>query len=178
MSTSNHGTKYEVRSSYRILHQLDELDRQILQRLLSDASMPYSDIARELSVSGGTIHVRMKKMQEAGLVRGSRLIVEPALLGYDVCAFLGIYLERGSAYRWASEKLNEIPEVVELHYTTGIYNLFAKILCRDTAHLREVLNDKIQVIEGVQRTETFISLDQPIRREITIFDPTEPPVTY
>lgn len=166
----NSHTKSDAPKYGRVIHQLDELDRQILHRLIKDASMPYTDIARELGVSGGTIHVRMKKMQDAGLVRGSRLIIEPNLLGYDICAFLGIYLNKGSVYREVSNSLLEIPEVVELHYTTGIYNLFAKVLCRDTAHLRTVLNDKIQEINGVERTETFIALDTPILREISIPD--------
>lgn len=147
---------------------IDDLDRQILRVLLKDATVPYTDIARELGVSGGTIHVRMKKLQEAGIVTGSRLMVQPSKVGFDISAFLGVYLERGSAYRAALEKFRAIPEVVELHYTTGTYSMFAKIVCRDTDHLREVLNDKIQAIEGVQRTETFISLDEPVQREITL----------
>ncbi|MCE3008315.1 MAG: Lrp/AsnC ligand binding domain-containing protein [Bacteroidetes bacterium] len=147
---------------------LDELDKNILQMLLHDASIPYTDIARELKVSGGTIHVRMKKMQEAGIVLGSRLVVDYARLGFDVLAFLGIYLEKGSVYAKALHQLRTIPEIVELHYTTGMYNMYAKIVCRDTRHLREVLNDKIQVIEGVERTETFISLECGIDRELTL----------
>lgn len=147
---------------------LDDLDRRILQILMKDAGVPFTDIARELSVSGGTIHVRMKKMAEAGVVQGSRLVVEPSLLGYDICAFLGIYLDKGSAYRQAVEELRKVPEVVELHYSTGDYSMFAKVYCRDTLHLREVLNDKIQAVEGVVRTETFISLEQSINREITL----------
>jgi Lrp/AsnC family transcriptional regulator for asnA, asnC and gidA len=147
---------------------LDKLDRSILQMLLRNANMAYTDIARELKVSGGTIHVRMKKMEEAGLVIGSRLIVDPARLGFDVLAYLGIFLEKGSAYHKALEEMKKIPEIIELHYTTGMYNMFVKILCRDTRHLREVLNDKIQVIDGVERTETFISLESGIDREITL----------
>jgi len=148
--------------------EVDELDKSILRILMKDASVPYTDIARELNVSGGTIHVRMKKMLEAGVVTGSKLTVNPSLLGFDVCAFLGIYLEKGSAYKRALEQLKEIPEIVEIYYTTGIYNMFAKIICQDTAHLRNVLNDKIQIIDGVQRTETFISLDKSIEREISL----------
>jgi Lrp/AsnC family transcriptional regulator for asnA, asnC and gidA len=147
---------------------LDKLDRSILQMLLRNANMAYTDIARELKVSGGTIHVRMKKMEEAGIVQGSRLIVDPGRLGFDVLAYLGIFLEKGSAYNKALEEMKKIPEIIELHYTTGMYNMFVKILCRDTRHLREVLNDKIQVIDGVERTETFISLESGIDREITL----------
>lgn len=149
--------------------ELDDLDKQILQILLKDASIPYTDIARGLSVSGGTIHVRMKKMQDAGIILGSRLIIEPSLLGFDILAFIGVYLEKGSDYREASEALLGIPEIVEMHYTTGLYNMFAKVICRDTNHLRNVLNNKIQVITGIQRTETFISLEQSIDREIKLY---------
>jgi Lrp/AsnC family transcriptional regulator for asnA, asnC and gidA len=148
--------------------KLDDLDKQILQILMRDATVPYTDIARELNVSGGTIHVRMKKMQEAGVVVGSRLIVNPSMLGYDIMAFLGIYLEKGSAFHQVKERILALPEIVEMHYTTGNYNMFVKVICRDTRHLRYLLNDKIQVIDGVVRTETFISLDESISRELTL----------
>ncbi|MFW5658538.1 MAG: Lrp/AsnC ligand binding domain-containing protein, partial [Bacteroidota bacterium] len=149
-------------------YKLDQLDLQILKILIENANTPYTDIARELKVSGGTIHVRMKKMQEAGIVIGSRLIVDPNSLGYDVTAFLGIYLEKASVYSQVEQMLREIPEIVELHYTTGAYNMFAKLICRNTNHLREVLHDKLQTVPGVQRTETLISLDESIRREIQL----------
>jgi Lrp/AsnC family transcriptional regulator for asnA, asnC and gidA len=149
--------------------ELDELDKQILQILLKDANIPYTDIARGLSVSGGTIHVRMRKMQEAGIILGSRLIIDPSLLGFDILAFIGVYLEKGSDYKQASEAILNIPEIIEMHYTTGLYNMFAKVICRDTTHLRNVLNNKIQVIPGIQRTETFISLEQSINREIKLY---------
>ena len=149
-------------------YKLDQLDLQILKILIENANTPYTDIARELKVSGGTIHVRMKKMQEAGIVIGSRLIVDPNSLGYDVTAFLGIYLEKASVYTQVEQMLRDIPEIVELHYTTGAYNMFAKLICRNTNHLREVLHDKLQTVPGVQRTETLISLDESIRREIQL----------
>jgi Lrp/AsnC family transcriptional regulator for asnA, asnC and gidA len=146
----------------------DELDVRILKILMSNANTPYTDIARELNVSGGTIHVRMKKMQDAGIVLGSRLIVDPAALGFDITAYLGIYLEKASAYHEVAEELTKIPEVVEMHYTTGAYNMFCKIVCKNTNHLRQVLHDKLQFIRGVQRTETFISLEEGIHREIQL----------
>ncbi len=150
--------------------ELDELDKQILRILLNDGSVPYTDIARELKVSGGTIHVRMRKMQEAGVVQGTRLLVNHSKLGYDITAFLGIYLEKGSAYRSVMQELCTIPGIVEIHYTTGVYNIFCKVVCQDTRSLREVLNEKIQPIDGVQRTETFISLDETVQREIQLPD--------
>lgn len=161
-------TEHPLRKPKRGELQLDQLDHAILRTLMADASTPYTDIARQLDVSGGTIHVRMKKMQDAGIVIGSRLIVSPDKLGYDVVAFLGIYLEKASAYPEVEKELQLIPEIVELHYTTGAYNLFAKIVCRNTHHLREVLHDKLQHIPGVHRTETFISLKEGIRREIEL----------
>ncbi|MFI5150688.1 MAG: Lrp/AsnC ligand binding domain-containing protein [Bacteroidia bacterium] len=148
--------------------EIDKLDKQILSILIEDATVPYTDIAKKLLVSGGTIHVRMKKLQEMGVVRGNNLTINPARVGYDVCAFLGIYLNKASEYRDAVKELEKIPELVEMHYTTGTYSMFAKILCRDTKHLREVLNEKIQVIRGVQRTETFISLEESIKRQLKI----------
>lgn len=151
-----------------VAYILDDLDRQILRILLKDASVPYTDIARELNVSGGTIHVRMKKMQDAGVVQGSRLVVSPSALGFDITSIIGVYLEKGSAYISAREELKQIPEVTEVWFTTGVYNMIIKIVCRDTPHLREVLNEKIQPINGVQRTETFIALEEPISRELSL----------
>lgn len=147
---------------------LDDLDIHILNILMGDATVPYTEIAKRLSVSGGTIHVRMKKMQDQGVVKGSYLTINPQKIGYDVCAFLGIYLEKGSQYKDAVKMLKEVKEIVELHYCTGAYSIFAKIICRDTNHLREILNEKIQEIEGIQRTETFISLEESIKRQINL----------
>ena len=148
--------------------ELDNLDTQILSILMEDATIPYTDIAKKLKVSGGTIHVRMKKMEELGIIRGVNLIVDPQKIGFDICAFLGIYLEKGSQYHDAVESLKKVKEIVEMHYTTGAYSIFAKIICRDTTHLREVLNERIQAVKGIQRTETFISLEESIKRQITI----------
>lgn len=147
---------------------LDKLDIEILSMLMADASKPYTEIAKKLAVSGGTIHVRMKKMEDLGVIRGSHLQINPQRLGFDVTAFLGIYLDKGSQYKNAVEQLRRIKEVVELHYCTGSYSMFAKIVCRDTEHLRSVLNDDIQSVEGIQRTETIISLEESIKRQITL----------
>jgi Lrp/AsnC family transcriptional regulator for asnA, asnC and gidA len=147
---------------------IDQLDRRILAILMKDAVVPYTEIAKQLDVSAGTIHVRMKKMMEMGLVTGSQLTVDPTLVGYDICAFIGIFLEKGSVYENVKEQMKTIPEIVEMHYTTGVYSIFAKVLCRDTAHLRFVLNEKVQAIPGIQRTETFITLEQGFSRQINI----------
>ena len=148
--------------------ELDNLDIQILSILMDDATIPYTEIAKKLIVSGETIHVRMKKMQDLEIIKGSHLMIDPQKIGYDVCAFLGIFLEKGSQYKDAVESLKKVKEIVELHYTTGSYSMFAKIICRDTNHLRHVLNEDIQGVKGIQRTETFISLEESIKRQITL----------
>lgn len=147
---------------------LDLLDRKILTILMEDAVVPYTEIAKQLDVSAGTIHVRMKKLIDQGVVKGSQLIVDPVVIGYDICAFIGIFLDKGSAYADVRKQMMNIQEIVELQYTTGVYSIFAKVLCRDTNHLREVLNEKIQPIQGIQRTETFIALEQGFARQINI----------
>lgn len=147
---------------------IDSLDKQILAILMHNAKKAYTDIAKQLYVSGGTIHVRMKKLEDAGIVKGYHLSVDPSKLGYDICAFLGIYLDKSSLYDDVAMELEKIPEIVAAHYTTGLYNIFAKIVCKDTNHLRDVLHDKIQKIPGIQRTETFISLQESIDRPIAI----------
>ena len=148
--------------------EIDNLDIQILSILMKNATTPYTEIAKELIVSGGTIHVRMKKLEELGVIRGASLEVNPQKLGYDVTAFLGIFLEKGSQYNEAVKQLKMVPEIVELHYTTGSWSIFAKIVCHDTNHLREVLNENIQGVPGIQRTETFISLEESIKRQISL----------
>ncbi|MEZ4983591.1 MAG: Lrp/AsnC ligand binding domain-containing protein [Saprospiraceae bacterium] len=148
--------------------EIDDLDRKILAKLMNNAKKSYSEIGRELYVSGGTVHVRMKKMEDAGVVKGYSLSVDYEKLGYDIVSFLGIYLDKSSLYDEVAKQLEAIPEIVGAHYTTGLYNIFAKIVCRDTSHLRDVLHDKIQRINGIQRTETFISLDEGIDRPIDI----------
>lgn len=154
------------------ISEIDDLDRRILSILMNDAKKPYTDIAKQLFVSGGTIHVRMKKLEQMGVVQGANLTIDHGKLGYDICAFLGIYLDKSSMYDAAAEALEKIPEIVDAHYTTGLYNVFAKIICRDTVHLRDVLH-KIQSIPGIQRTETFISLEESINRPVNIVNDEE-----
>ena len=146
--------------------EIDNTDLRILSYLLEDANMPFTEIGQKLGISGGTIHVRMNKMREKGIVKGSQLIIDVSKLGWDITAFLGIYLDKSSLYEVVAADLIAIPEVVNIHYTTGIYSIFAKIVCRDTQHLREVLHDKIQKVGGIQRTETFISLEESVNRSI------------
>jgi Lrp/AsnC family transcriptional regulator for asnA, asnC and gidA len=138
--------------------------------LMRNGKIPYTEIAKQLFVSGGTIHVRMNKLIDMGVVQGYNLSVDYGRLGYDITAFLGVYLDKSSLYQQVSKELEKIPEVVGLHYTTGLYNIFAKIICRDTKHLRQTLHDKIQNIPGIQRTETFISLEETVDRPLNILD--------
>jgi Lrp/AsnC family transcriptional regulator, regulator for asnA, asnC and gidA len=150
--------------------EIDDLDKKILAKLVEDGKAPYTDLAKQLYVSSGTIHVRMKKMEQLGIVQGSTLLIDYHKLGYDVTAFLGIYLDKSSLYDEVAEHLKQIPEIVEANYTTGLYSIFARIICKDTNHLRLVLHDKIQKIPGIQRTETFISLEQSINRPVNFLD--------
>ncbi len=152
------------------MEDIDDLDRQILAKLVEDGKTPYTDLAKQLFVSSGTIHVRMKKLEQAGIVKGSSLIIDYQRLGYDITAFLGIYLDKSSLYDEVAEQLKNIPEVVEANYTTGLYSVFVKIICKDTNHLRLVLHDKIQKIAGIQRTETFIALEQSINRPVNFIE--------
>lgn len=147
---------------------VDELDFRILSKLVINADQPYTEIAKELFVSGGTIHVRIKKLKKMGIIKRAVLDIDYHKLGYDVTAFLGIYLEKSSLYDSVAHILNTIPEIIDAHYTTGNYSIFVKIICKDTKHLKEILTDRIQSIDGVQRTETFISLQESISRPLQI----------
>ena len=149
-------------------YEIDKIDLKILELLMQDAKTPYTEIAKKVYVSGGTVHVRMRKMEEMGIVKGTTLSMDYSKLGWDLTAFLGIYLERNSLYDEVCAKLKEVAEVVKVHYTTGDYSIFAKIHCKDTKHLRDVLHDKIQKIPGIHRTETFISLEESLNRHINL----------
>jgi Lrp/AsnC family transcriptional regulator for asnA, asnC and gidA len=147
---------------------LDKLDLQIIQSMMLDAEISYADLGKQLFVSGGTIHVRIKKLEELGIVRGKRLAVDMKVLGYDVIAFIGIYLEKSSLYDSVAEALQKIPQIVRLNYTTGNYSMFAEIVCKDIQQLRFVLHDELQKIKGIERTETFISLEESFSRNVRI----------
>ena len=150
------------------IYDIDKLDREILGILMKDAKVPYTDIAKRLIVSPGTIHVRMKRMERLGIVRGATLILDPAKIGYDMTAFVGIYLVKGSIYKEVIREIESIPEIIEAYFTTGEYSIFSKIICRNTEHLREVINDKLQPINGISRTETIISLGESIKKQVPV----------
>jgi len=147
---------------------LDKLDLQIIQHMMDDSMISYADLGKKLFVSGGTIHVRIKKMQDAGIVKGFRLNADLKKLGYDVIAFIGIYLKESSLYDSVAKELQKLPEIVRLNYTTGNYSMFAEIACRDIVQLKNVLHDELQKIKGIERTETFISLEESFNRNVRV----------
>jgi Lrp/AsnC family transcriptional regulator for asnA, asnC and gidA len=144
--------------------EIDNIDLRILAELVNNAKTPFTEVADKVFVSGGTVHVRMKKLEKLGIVKGSSLVLDYDKLGYNVTAFLGIYLEKNSYYDTVAHELEQISEIMTLHYTTGTYNLFAKIICKDTKHMRDVLHNKIQKISGIERVEAFISLEEKFDR--------------
>lgn len=149
---------------------IDKLDLQIISEMMSNAEISYADLGKKLFVSGGTIHVRMKKLQELGIVKGTRLHVDLKMIGYDVIAFIGIFLEKSSMYDTVAKELRKMPEIVRLNYTTGGWSMFAEIICKDISNLRRVLHDELQKIKGIERTETFISLEESFTRTINVVE--------
>jgi len=152
---------------------LDKLDLQIIQEMMEDAEISYADLGKKLFVSGGTIHVRIKKLEEMGVVKGKKLSVDLKELGYDVIAFIGIYLEKSSLYDSVAKELKKVPQIVRLNYTTGNYSMFAEVVCKDIKQLRYVLHDELQKIKGIERTETFISLEESLVRSVVVSPPSE-----
>ncbi|TYB79008.1 Lrp/AsnC ligand binding domain-containing protein [Bizionia myxarmorum] len=147
---------------------IDGIDKTILRALMIDARTPVLEIAREVGISGAAIHQRLRKLEKSGIISGSKFVINPKILGYTTMAFIGIYLDKAMSNPEAVKQLQKIPEVLECHYTTGNWSIFIKILCKDNEHLMHLLNKDIQSIAGVSRTETFISLNQQIDRQIKI----------
>jgi len=135
---------------------------------MKDARKPILEIAKKAGISGAAIHQRLRKLEKSGLLAGSSFVVDPKVLGYRTMAFIGVYLDNTTNNARIIRQLGDIPEVIECHYTTGNWSLLTKILCKNNEDLMNVLNKKIQAIDGVSRTETFISLDQQIDRQIKI----------
>lgn len=150
------------------IYEIDNTDIKILEILRDDAKKPFTEVARRVNVSQGTVHVRMAKLEEAGIVEKTTLKLNYARLGYDITAFIGIFLEKSALYDKVVAKLKEIQEITSIHYTTGNYSMFVKIHCRDTNHLKEVLHDKMQQVDGIERTETMISLEESLDRNLTL----------
>lgn len=147
---------------------IDKLDLNIIQEMLENAETPYAELGKKLFVSGGTIHVRIKKLEELGIVKGKRLKVNLKQLGYDITAFVGIFLEKSSLYDVVAKELEKIPEIVRLNYTTGNYSMYIEIVCKDIDQLRSVLHDGLQKIKGIERTETLISLAESFNRSVRV----------
>ena len=147
---------------------IDGLDKIILRALMKNARKSINDIAKKIGISGAAVHQRLKKLESSGIISGSQIIINPKILGYKTMAFIGIYLDKAMRNLEAVKQLEKIPEVIECHYTTGNWSVLIKILCEDNEHLMDLLNTEIQTIEGVSRTESFISLNQQIRRQIKL----------
>ena len=156
-----------MKSTNRTIN-IDGIDKKILRFLMADARKPILEIARQIGISGAAIHQRLRKLEKSGLLAGSKFVINPKVLGYTTMAYIGIFLDKAMSNPKAVKALETIPEVLECHYTTGNWSILIKVLCKDNEHLMHVLNKNIQQIEGVSRTETFISLDQQINRQISI----------
>jgi Lrp/AsnC family transcriptional regulator for asnA, asnC and gidA len=150
--------------------QIDNLDRKILNIITKNARVPYLEVARECNVSGAAIHQRVQRLIRTGVIKGSEFKVDPLAVGFKTCAYIGIYLEQAGHYRKVIDALENIPEIIECHYTTGNYSLFLKVYAHDNEHLRIILTDRIQAVPGITRTETLISLEESINRQIPVLN--------
>lgn len=149
-------------------YNVDAIDQKILLHLIKNARMPFLEIARECGISGAAIHQRVKKLEDAGIITGSRLEIDPKALGYDVCAYVGVQISQANVYDSVIKSLKSIPEIVECHFITGKYSVFVKMYCKTNEHLMNVLVNIIQEIPGVSQTETFLSLDQSFERQVHV----------
>lgn len=150
------------------MENIDNLDRKILAILSKNARVPFKDVAAECGVSRAAIHQRVQHLIDNGVITGSGFDVNPKSLGYSTCTYIGMNLEKGSMYKKVVEKLMTIPEVVETHFTTGPYTMLVKLYAKDNEQLMTLINGQLQSIPGVVSTETLISLEQSIKREIPI----------
>lgn len=153
-----------------ISYNIDEIDRKILSFLANNARMPFLEIARECGVSGAAIHQRVKKLETAGVITGSRMIIKPQALGLNVCAYISVSLSEANKYPEAINALKHVPEIVECHFVTGHASLLLKVYCFDNDHLMEVLLNTIQKIPNIQSTDTMISLDEAFERQVWVKD--------
>ena len=151
-------------------YQIDEIDRKILSFLVGNARMPYLEIARECNISGAAIHQRVKKMESSGIISGSRMVIKPAAIGLNVCAFISVNLSEDNKYPEVAAALKHVPEIVECHFVTGKAALFLKVYCFDNEHLMNILINTIQRIPYVLSTDTMISLDEAFSREVWVKD--------
>lgn len=150
------------------MEKIDELDKKILQIITQNARIPFRDVADQCGVSRAAVHQRVQRMYDIGVIVGSGFVVNPKMLGYQLCVYIGLTLEKGSMYNAVIAELEKIPEVVESQFTLGGFSLLIKLYAKDDAHLLHLLNSKIQEIPGVAKTETLTSLEQRIRRGLPI----------
>ena len=148
--------------------KIDGTDKKILVELTSNSRTPILEISRKIGISGAAIHQRIRKLKDSGLISGQHLKLNPKALGYTTLAFIGVYFDKAERNSQAIREMKKIPEILECHYTTGNWSVLIKILCKNNEHLMTLLNKQIQSINGVSRTETFISLEQQIDRQISI----------
>ena len=147
---------------------MDSIDCRIINFLRKNAKIPIAELSEQIGISGAAIHKRIKKLENKKIFTGSQINVDPKKVGFTTLAFVGIYLEKAVDVNFAIKELNAIEEITECHYTTGDWSILIKIYCKDNEHLMKLLNKRIQAINGVSRTETFISLDQQISRQIKV----------
>lgn len=148
-------------------HQLDKLDEAILKLIAANARMPFLEVARACDVSGAAIHQRMQKLTNLGVLKGSEFILNPEIIGYETCAYMGLYLKHPEEFEQVYEGLIKIPEVVECHYTTGQYDMFIKVYAHNNHHLLSIIHDKLQPL-GLARSETIVSFHEAFRRQMPI----------
>ncbi len=149
-------------------HHIDELDKKILSIISKNARTPFLEVARECGVSGAAIHQRVQRLTDMGVITGSEFIIDPQKLGYKTCAFVGINLKKACLYQDIADEFSKIPEIIECHYVTGNYSLFIKVLAHDNEHLRNILSNKLQRIDIIERTETIISLEESFHHQYPI----------
>ncbi|MCD7914927.1 MAG: Lrp/AsnC ligand binding domain-containing protein [Tannerellaceae bacterium] len=148
-------------------HQLDALDEKILKLIINNARMPFLEVARKCNVSGAAIHQRIQKLTNLEVIKGSEFIIDNAKVGYETCAYIGLFLKSPDQFPSVTEALKEIPEVVECHYTTGQYDLFIKIYAKNNQHLLNIIHTKLQPL-GLARTESLISFKEVFKKQIPI----------
>ncbi|EPT34386.1 Lrp/AsnC family transcriptional regulator [Phocaeicola abscessus] len=148
-------------------YRLDKLDRKILDMIANDARIPFLEVARACNVSGAAIHQHVQKLQEMGVIKGSQYVLDPESIGYETCAYIGLYLQDPSQYEEVTKELMKVPEVVECHYTTGQYDIFIKIYAKNNHHLLSIIHDRLQKL-NVARSETLISFNEAIKRQMPL----------
>lgn len=151
-------------------HQLDKLDERILQLISQNARIPFLEVARECNVSGAAIHQRIQKLTNLGVIKGSEFVLDAKKIGYQTCAYIGVFLKEADEFKNVVNALNEIPEVVECHYTTGKYAMFIKIYAKNNTHLLSIIHDKFQKIKGIASTETLISFNEAFKRQVPLYE--------